>query len=143
MTLRCFAGVLCRRFGHAQEVVDALVGAGALAVTFNPIPATSLVKALRLIAAAEGYEVSAAELRGVADGCLGDLRCAIETLQLALTGDPGRRKAPMKKVCLSVCLPVCLSGSQSTGKGAGRHPPPMKKVHFKGIRKDSHALAKP
>lgn len=67
--------------------------AGATHISFNAITKLNLEKALKNIAAEVGLQLSAELLTSIADGANGDLRNAVETLQLAAAGMPLNKAA--------------------------------------------------
>jgi hypothetical protein len=71
--------------------VSVLEQAGAGTISFNPITGPNLTKALAAIAEAEGYSLDADMATGIVAGAGGDLRNAIQNLQLMLQG-PGAAK---------------------------------------------------
>jgi hypothetical protein len=74
-----------------QDLVAVLDQAGAGTISFNPITGPNLTKALAAIAEAEGYSLDADMATGIVAGAGGDLRNAIQNLQLMLQG-PGAAK---------------------------------------------------
>lgn len=80
---------------------------GAGSINFNPITGPNLTKALTAIAEAEGYSLEHDMAQGIVAGAGGDLRNAIQNLQLMLQG-PGavKSKAGAKKGKVRQCM--CL-----------------------------------
>jgi len=74
-----------------QDFVTVLEQCGAGSVSFNSITGPNITKALTAIAEAEGYSLEQHPAAGLVEGAAGDLRNAIQNLQLLLQG-PGAAK---------------------------------------------------
>lgn len=74
-----------------QDFVTVLEQCGAGSVSFNPITGPNITKALTAIAEAERYSLEQHLAAGLVEGAAGDLRNAIQNLQLLLQG-PGVAK---------------------------------------------------
>ena len=77
--------------------------AGAARITFNPLTPSFAVKALARVAEAEGLPLAPEAAKALAERCTGDLRAALEALQLAAAGAPA--PPPPKKVAPAGCVP--------------------------------------
>lgn len=69
-----------------QDVLAALEAMGCASIAFNPITANNIGKALSRIAAAEGLVLPPGVASGIADAAGGDLRNAVQNLQVVLGG---------------------------------------------------------
>ena len=76
-----------------QEIAAAIDAAGAAHISFNPITKPNIEKALKSIVDGTGLQLDAEVLSSISDGANGDLRNAVETLQLAAAGVPINTKA--------------------------------------------------
>ena len=73
--------------------------AGAVHVSLNPVTSAAVCKRLLAVAAAEGVALGTADAKRIADGCNGDLRTALETLQILCCGKAMKTTtAPASKV---------------------------------------------
>eukprot|EP00897_Mesotaenium_endlicherianum_P001497 jgi/Mesen1/1375/ME000013S00867 len=70
----------------AQDFRIALEKGGASKISFNPITAKNVAKVLKRVTAAEACQVGAGVIQGIAEGCNGDLRHAVSTLQFLSLG---------------------------------------------------------
>ncbi|CAD7701129.1 unnamed protein product [Ostreobium quekettii] len=86
-----------------KDVLEALQRLGVPHIHFNPVTQPNAVKAMERILDIEGMTVEKQVLRHILAGAKGDLKNAVHTLQVAVTGlKPdygGRRKAKRKKGC--------------------------------------------
>ena len=74
--------------------------AGAMHVSLNPVTSAGVCKRLLAAAAAEGVALGTDDAKRVAEGCGGDLRTALETLQILCCGKAMKMPAaPASKVC--------------------------------------------
>ncbi len=71
-----------------QELLAAIDAAGASRISFNPLTKPNIDKALQQISVEVGLRLPAESLISIAEGANGDLRNAVETLQLAAAGVP-------------------------------------------------------
>ena len=93
-----------------QDIAAAIDAAGACHISFNPITKPNIEKALKHIVAEVGLQLPAQLLTGIADSADGDLRNAVETLQLAAAGMPIDKASrnQKSKVIITLCdTPVC------------------------------------
>ncbi|KAK9832070.1 hypothetical protein WJX81_003996 [Elliptochloris bilobata] len=74
--------------GVAKELAEAVAAAGAVRIAFNPLTPAFVAKALARVAEAEGLPLAPEAAKALAERCAGDLRAAMEALQLAATGAP-------------------------------------------------------
>lgn len=65
-----------------QDINSTLNALYPATISFNPITANSIAKALQRIAGAEGYELAAATASVIAEASDGDVRSAIQSLQV-------------------------------------------------------------
>ena len=73
--------------------------AGAMHVSLNPVTSAAVCKRILAVAEAEGVSLGAADAKRIAEGCSGDLRTALETLQILCYGTAMKtRVAPATKV---------------------------------------------
>lgn len=76
-----------KHINQHQDFISVLEQAGAGSISFNPITGPNTVKALTAIAESEGYHNLDHDLaQGLAQGAGGDLRNAIQNLQMMLQG---------------------------------------------------------
>lgn len=91
-----------------QELLAAMNAAGASHISFNPLTKPNIEKALQQISADVGFRLPADILTSIAESADGDLRNAVETLQLASAGLPLNLKGVQNgKVCMH-CSSRCL-----------------------------------
>ena len=76
--------------------------AGAARIAFNPLTPAFVAKALARVAEAEGLPLAPDAAKVLAERCAGDLRAALDALQLAAAGAPA--PLPSKKVAPAGCL---------------------------------------
>ena len=69
-----------------QDLLAAINAAGAGQISFNPVTKPNIQKALQQVSLQAGFSMPADTLTSIADSANGDLRNAIETLQLAAAG---------------------------------------------------------
>ena len=82
----------------ARCLVRALDSSGVFTVSFNPVTVPRLVKVMAAVIRAEGIHIPHSTLADIAAGARGDIRCAINGLQMLSTRFTA--KAPMSKdVC--------------------------------------------
>lgn len=114
--------------GLHKDIAAAIDAAGATHITFNPVTKPNIEKALKTIAGATGLQLDADLLSRTADGASGDLRNAVEALQLAAAGVPLNAKAAhnhkskarrAKKGKTEAKLPTVAASHQSFGKDTG------------------------
>ena len=68
-------------------------------VSLNPVTSAAVCKRLQAVAAAEGVALGTDDAKRVAEGCSGDLRTALETLQILCCGKAMKAPAaPASKV---------------------------------------------
>ena len=95
--------------------------AGAARIAFNPLTPAFAAKALAGVAAAEGLPLAPDAAKVLAERCAGDLRAALDALQLAAAGAPA--PPPSRKVAPAACvlkLHGRWSGAVSAGAGVQR-----------------------
>ena len=106
-----------------QDLLAAINAAGASQISFNAVTKPNIQKALQQVGLRAGFSLPADTLTSIADSANGDLRNAIETLQLAAAGAPidtQAVKGQTGKVSVLVsCMPVkpamkCSSYARST-----------------------------
>lgn len=108
-----------------QELQAALDAAGAAQIACNPITDNNVAKALARVAGEEGMPLAKEQALAVARQAAGDLRNALEALQLLCTGQqplppqPKSRKVrlrvhPSRRCC--ACTPSCLGARKEPGK---------------------------
>lgn len=86
---------------HPQDVLTSLEATGAALFSFNPATATALSKLLLKVAEAEGRALSMEAASGLAQVADGDIRNALQTLQVFFGAAPPAAQpaaAPAKKV---------------------------------------------
>lgn len=71
---------------HEQELQDALDAVGVAQISCNPITDNNAAKALQRVAAEEAMPLSKEQALSIARSAAGDLRSAIEAVQLLCTG---------------------------------------------------------
>ena len=81
--------------------------AGAARIAFNSLTPTFVAKALARVAEAEGLPLAPDAAKALAERCAGDLRAALEALQLAAAGAPA--PPPSKKVMPAAVYDVGVS----------------------------------
>ena len=87
-----------------QEMQAALEAAGVAHIACNPITANNAAKALLRVAEAERMPLSKEQAHSLAEAANGDLRNALEMLQLLSAGqDPTQAAPKTQKVTLSSC----------------------------------------
>jgi DNA polymerase III delta prime subunit len=98
-----------------QDFVTVLEQSGAGNISFNPITGPNLTKALTAIAESEGYSLDPDMAQGLVAGAGGDLRNAMQNLQLMLQG-PGavKAKAGAKKGKVSMRQVLRVAGTVHT-----------------------------
>jgi hypothetical protein len=98
-----------------QDFVTVLDQSGAGNISFNPLTGPNLTKALAAIAESEGYRLDPDMGQGLVAGAGGDLRNAVQNLQLMLQG-PGvlRSKAGAQKGKVSMWQLLGLEGTVRT-----------------------------
>ncbi|EFJ42812.1 hypothetical protein VOLCADRAFT_107059 [Volvox carteri f. nagariensis] len=80
--------------GLHKDILAALQAAGATAISFNPVTANNIAKLLMRVAAAEGHELMPATAMGLAEAADGDVRSALQALQMnAMLQKAARRGA--------------------------------------------------
>jgi DNA polymerase III delta subunit len=67
-----------------QDMLAVLESAGATYINFNPVTANTITKVLHDIAAKEGFALDPDTADAIAQAAAGDLRNAIQSLQLLL-----------------------------------------------------------
>lgn len=72
--------------GLHKDLLAAINAAGAGQISFNPVTKPNIQKALQQVSLQAGFSMPADTLTSIADSANGDLRNAIETLQLAAAG---------------------------------------------------------
>ena len=95
--------------------------AGAARIAFNPLTPAFVAKALARVAEAEGLPLAPDAAKVLAERCAGDLRAALDALQLAAAGAPA--PPPSRKVAPAACLLKLhgrWSGAVSAGAGVQR-----------------------
>lgn len=101
--------------------------AGAARIAFNPLTPAFVAKALARVAEAEGLPLAPDAAKVLAERCAGDLRAALDALQLAAAGAPA--PPPSKKVAPAGCLLyLCGRSSGAVHAGAGALRPLMKRA---------------
>lgn len=93
-----------------QDIAAAIDAAGAAHISFNPITKPNIEKALKSIVGQTGLQLGAEVLTSISEGANGDLRSAVETLQLAAAGVPFNAKASHKGKVSCMSLPDSISG---------------------------------
>lgn len=78
-----------------MRVIEA---AGCLQVALNPITTAAMVKRISAVAVAERITLSPADAKTLAESANGDLRNALETLQLLCGGESAKSALLSKKV---------------------------------------------
>ncbi|KAG2433546.1 hypothetical protein HYH02_012663 [Chlamydomonas schloesseri] len=68
--------------GLHKDLLAALDAAGAHTISFNPVTANNIAKLLLRVAAAEGLELAPAAAVGLAEAADGDVRSALQSLQM-------------------------------------------------------------
>lgn len=71
-----------------QDLAEEVEAAGAARIAFNPLTPAFAAKALMRAAEAEGLPLAPEAARVLAERSAGDLRAAMEALQLAAAGTP-------------------------------------------------------
>ena len=101
-----------------MRVIEA---AGSLQVALNPITTAAMVKRISAVAVAERVTLSPAEAKSLAESANGDLRNALETLQL-LCGGQSAKSALLSNKVIAIYNPekefteLCLA---TIGSGGG------------------------
>ncbi|GLI69259.1 hypothetical protein VaNZ11_013841, partial [Volvox africanus] len=75
-------GTLGSSKGLQKEILVALQSAGATTISFNPVTSNNIAKLLMRVAAAEGLELSPPAAVGLAEAADGDVRSALQALQM-------------------------------------------------------------
>lgn len=83
-----------------QDIQAALDSVGVAQISCNPITDNNAAKALQRIAQAEAMPLSKEQALGIAASAAGDLRQAVETLELLCVGQQPLKPAPKMKVHL-------------------------------------------
>ena len=79
----------CQRHRYGlQELLAAVDAAGAAHISFNPLTKANIDKALQQVSVETGFSLPAGTIGSIADSANGDLRNALEALQLAAAGLP-------------------------------------------------------
>lgn len=78
-----------------MRVIEA---AGAHQVCLNPVTTAAMVKRISAVAAAERVPLAPADAKALAESAGGDLRNALETLQLLCGGEAMKTSLQAKKV---------------------------------------------
>ncbi|GIL86706.1 hypothetical protein Vretimale_19803 [Volvox reticuliferus] len=95
--------------GLQKDILVALQSAGATTISFNPVTANNIAKLLMRVAAAEGLELSPAAAVGLAEAADGDVRSALQALQM---------NAMLQKAALRGAE-VSVKDSKSSRRGGG------------------------
>jgi len=115
-TLSLFHSCWSELAAAAQELAEAVEAAGAARIAFNPLAPAYAAKALARAAEAEALPLAPEAARGLAERAAGDLRAALEALQLAAAGAPA--PAPRPRVRAQVAGPRLWPWDGVWGRGA-------------------------
>lgn len=96
--------------GLPKDLARSLEQAHPTVISFNPVTAINAAKALRAVLDREGLELPDDQVKAIAEQAGGDLRCALNTLQLVCSGRPVDRAA--------------AAGKAKKGKGSKRKQAP-------------------
>lgn len=94
--------------GALHKLLPTLEAAGAVTLAFNPVTVTNISKALMRISAAEGVDLPKELCASLAEAADGDVRSAVQNLQLVLQGE-------------------CGAAAQQAAAPGGRDKPPAKR----------------
>ena len=133
---QCDAFECVMRASRVQDMQAALEAAGVAHISCNPVTANSAAKALLGVAQAERMPLSKEQAHSLAGAANGDLRNALEMLQLLAVGqDPTLAAPKAQKVtphhsCSALCvhflfgywLPLRLFRGQDTSKMGALQP---------------------
>lgn len=81
-----------------QDLLRVIEAAGAQHVSLNPVTSTAMLKRISAVAAAERVALAPADAKALAESAAGDLRNALETLQLLCGGEAMKTALQAKKV---------------------------------------------
>jgi DNA polymerase III delta prime subunit len=96
---------------HEQELQDALDAVGVAQISCNPITDNNAAKALQRVAAEEAMPLSKEQALSIARSAAGDLRSAIEAVQLLCTGVAPLPPQPKTRKVAQL-LPFSAPGNQ-------------------------------
>lgn len=101
---------------NVQELQAALNAVGVAQISCNPITENNAAKALQRVAAAEGMPLSKEQALNIARTAAGDLRSALDMLQMLCTGVQPLPPQPKSR---NVCPPLLWSGVVWSGLVSG------------------------
>jgi hypothetical protein len=90
-----------------QDVLAALTAHGATTITFNPVPPTVVTKALQAICTREGLTLAPATLAALVEAAAGDLRNAVQALQVHCGATSNTRAAGLAAAAAAAAKVGC------------------------------------